>query len=420
DESLGVLFGSSVNGHRVAFGIEPGVNDVVPPPTFGCVRAGTGNPRVGVDYSGGDIDVFAYGFVDCVDDTTVIERRDAILLAVNRRLVAVGGTLQESTEMPGLVANVIHAHDDTLAGFSDLDGETSMFAEVTTFRSNEGPPAITLEAVDPPGTVVQSGTATFDGTRYATSGLTSGAGVFQTAGAFLRVTGTPPGAPAPVVETVVPQSRRSEAGDLALIFGMDAGLATTVSFPDGTWGYLYVYVTAVGDASTTGESGIIRIVPRESIPIDGTTGRRATPLVPRAAIDALAARGLFANQVYVGLIDQTSSTMLFPGLRPIPVQAGWTFQVSAVDLGAPPPPPRYTRHECSELPATLDVIDRDTAGVLCVDDADAFCFVGSDPRVDMPASPLQCTSADRAGVYYATERICAEPGWEMAYSSSGI
>ena len=49
---------------------------------------------------------------------------------------------------------------------------------------------------------------------------------------------------------------------------------------------------------------------------------RVAPILPDAAIDALRAHGIVIASVIVGPYREVSSTTLFPGLDPVPVQAG--------------------------------------------------------------------------------------------------
>ncbi len=420
---VAAMLSASLSGYEVTRTLPslPLVN-LDPPPQFGCTRAGSGTawviavlPRRELFYPLATL----HQSVDCVDDPTVVERRDAILVASTFSLsryddgetvglTAVGGTA-------GFAVNVVHAHDDVLADFRDLDATTSIYEHVPVFRSNEGPEEFTFQIVNQsfgsPEAVAASGTATYDGTRYVVSGFTGPAADYGEMGR-LRVTATPPGATDPVIHDVFPLSRRFEA-PAAFAFGPLAGLATEFRVPDGSWGFAYVLVTATGGA---GESGVLRLVPRADMALVG--GERVMPILPASAIAALADGGLTASEVYVGLVDQEEEPAYFPGLRPIPIQAGWLYRIAAPDFAAPVPP-AYARVECSALPATLAAIDG-VSGVVCLDDADAFCFVTNDTLEDAPGSGRQCLGTDRAAFFHPTGSLCSYgPEWELAWSANG-
>ncbi len=233
---------------------------------------------------------------------------DAIMLSDNVRLGRDGSGW--SAGAAGVTANVIQAHDDTLARFEvEADG-LGVFQGMEVWRSNEGPPSLTLRSS------LQNAVATFDGTSYGFTGLAAGPAFAESDTLTVE-----DGATSMTVEAPPPLA------DPTALLGDPVGLSTPARIPDGTFDLFYVFV--LGDDGAPGQDGLMRSIPADSMPLEG--GMRVAPLLDDAAVTALESRGITVTAVYVAYYNVEESTAFFPG-RGVPVQAGRMFQIDPSDL----------------------------------------------------------------------------------------
>ncbi len=240
---------------------------------------------------------------------------DAIMLS-NNTAVAYDGSAW-TFGATGVTANVIAAAPSVADKFERVSDTTLIYEGVALFSSVEGPAELTLSSS------LQTATASWNaGPRtYTINGLV-GAPAFG-ASDSLAVTATVDGSP---VTVTVPAP--AEVGLPEQVFGPPAGWDTTVSFPDGGFDTLYVFVATTG-GSGTGEAGLMRFVPAEDM--TAGEGRRSATLMDAGGADALAARGLVPSVVYVAAYNEDESDPFF-GLGS-PVQAGRMFQLDPLALG---------------------------------------------------------------------------------------
>jgi hypothetical protein len=255
----------------------------------------------------------------CADDRPTFVKRsgDAIMLSDNTRLSRGASTWMAAA--PGVTANVIQAHEDTAAFFEDLGGGVLIYEGVTTWRSNEGVPSLTLRSAR------QTAVAQFDGTRYALSGLVGGA-AYDPMDMLTVETSDGDGEPVSVSVAAPPPP-----ADPTTLLGEPQGLATEVRIADGTFDLMYVFVAAASGGP--GDSGLMRFVDAEAMTLDGPD--RVAPLLDDASIAALEARSLSPLAIYVAYFYEDESTVFFEG-RAVQVQAGRMFQIAPADLSTGP------------------------------------------------------------------------------------
>ena len=74
----------------------------------------------------------------------------------------------------------------------------------------------------------------------------------------------------------------------------------------------------------------MRRILEADIPLAG--GNRTMPLADEATISALRSAGSDPAMIYFSCMNEVETTVFFPGMRAVPVQAGRMFQVSYTDL----------------------------------------------------------------------------------------
>lgn len=238
---------------------------------------------------------------------------DAIMLSDNSRASRSGGAW--SLAAPGVTANVIHASPAVEAKFAPVSPQAIAYGGVASFTSNAGLTPLLLKSAR------QTGTATFSNGRYALGGLTAGA-AYDVTGTFTvehvaSATSVSVAAPPPLAATVL---------------GAPAGWDTPLSFDDGTFDTLYVFVTLTAPAGApAGELGLMRFARAADLPL--AAGKRTSPLLDAETKAALLGSGFGFGAIYVATYNTASSAAFFPSLRPLPVQAGRMVQLSAADLG---------------------------------------------------------------------------------------
>ncbi len=162
--------------------------------------------------------------------------------------------------------------------------------------------------------------------------------------------------------------------------------------------------------------------------IDGS--RRTGPLFGPSFSAGLEAHGFVPDGLLdIGLCTAQRNETIFPTVAPIDFEACRMIRVRVSDL-VPPPPGSATTSDCAALPATFGPLDPGgtdpRVAVVCVDDADGFCFVSNDVGEDTPLGADQCAAPDRALLLYPN-RTTGEPnacrideGWRPLWSSRGL
>jgi hypothetical protein len=242
---------------------------------------------------------------------------DAVMLSENTRLTKSGTGW--SAASPGATANVIAASPAVSVHFFGVGRGTQLYASVPGFTSLPGLSPLQLHSS------LQTGTATFDGMRYAITGLT-GSAVYA-ATDTLTVTHTPSDGGTPVTLSV---AAPPPIADVTSLFGARAGLKTTVQLADGTFDVMFVSVVAGPPGAPAGQNGVLRSVAAADMTLVGNL--RVAPLVDDETLAAMTELGWVAQTVYVAAYRQTLSPLFFPEAQPVPVQAGRMFQVSVADL----------------------------------------------------------------------------------------
>lgn len=254
--------------------------------------------------------------IECVDGL----KGDAVMLSDNTRLTRSGG---QWAAMPvGVTANVIHAHADLDPLFHPLAPGGLVYGGVSTFRSNGGLTPITLRSGR------QTGTATFAAGRYTIAGLAAGAAFNSTD--TLTVEHQP--ASGPLVSVSVPAPTAPPANP-NMVFGPPAGFDTPITLPDGTFDTLYVFLLlrAPGATPPPGEFAVMLFRSASSLTL--SNGSRVANLVDGPGLALLRELGWSVQTAYVAAFNTSQTSLFFPGLRAVPVQAGRMFQLSGADLG---------------------------------------------------------------------------------------
>ncbi len=238
---------------------------------------------------------------------------DAILLSDNAKVTR--GATSWTVAAPGVSANFIQAHTDVDARFYPLAPSALLYGGVTVFKSNSGLTPVTLKSS------VQTATATFNGTRYALTGLVAQPAfaasdsliVSHTSGASVTVAAPPP------------------LANINAMFGAPAGWSTQVSIPDGTFDTLYVFAALKPASNPAGEFGLMRFVKAADMTLTG--GNRVGPLLDDEARAQVGRLGWSVLSVYVAYLNTAQTTAFFPSSRQVPVQAGRMFQLTPAELG---------------------------------------------------------------------------------------
>jgi hypothetical protein len=285
--------------------------------TFTCLGYGAARIRTTISYTrAGDLP----GLVIPPPDSPIVTCHplglDALMLSENVRLTRSGSGWAAGA--PGVTANVIHATDTVLQGFHPANFESKLYGGITSFQSNRGLTPLTLRSSR------QTGTATHNGTRYVVSGLTGSAVWGASDG--LTVSAPNPDGGADLSLTVPAPGPL----DPNLTFGPRSGLSTEVRLADGTFDVLFVSASAGPAGAPAGTTGLLRTVRAADMQLSGTD--RVAPLVDEKTITAFADLGWTVTTLYVAAYREQETDVFFPGLRPLPVQAGRMFQLTAAEL----------------------------------------------------------------------------------------
>ena len=309
-------------------GIHAGPYDISSPPTasvpftFTCTRDGTLNLQAMI-LAGYNL-AYIFGTPSFTEATVratspIIKcgiGGDAIMLSDNAKVSRADAGY--TVAAPGVTANLIHAHDDVRAKFYPSAPGTSLYSGVATFKSNSGLSPILLKSGR------QTGTATFNGTRYAITGLVGGAAFNATDS--LTVEHTPSGMPTITLTVPAPPP----LADINAFFGPRQGLKTEVRIPDGTFDTFFVSVVGGPPGGPAGQTGVLRQVKAADMTL--TSGNRVAPVLDDETIAALNALGWSVQTLYIAYYRQQDTQLFFPSMRSLPVQAGRMFQVNAADL----------------------------------------------------------------------------------------
>lgn len=254
--------------------------------------------------------------IECIEGL----QGDAMMLSDNTRLTRNGSAW--AAMAPGVTANVIHAHADLEPKFHPLAPGGLVYGGVTNFRSNGGLSPLTLRSGR------QTATATFNGTRYVLTGLVAGA-AFNATDSFTIEHQPASGPPITLAVSAPPPL----PADPNLVFGAPLGFDTRITLPDGTFDTLYVFLLlrAPGAAPPPGEFGVMLLRSASSLSL--MNGNRVANLVDGPALEPLRALGWSVQTAYVAAFNTQTTSAFFPGLRPLPVQAGRMFQFTGTDLG---------------------------------------------------------------------------------------
>jgi len=221
-----------------------------------------------------------------------------------------------SAASPGVAANVISAPAARLEALEDVSAHCKLFRSVTTWDSNEGLTPFFLQSS------LQSGTATFDGTRYELTGLVGSAAFAETdelTAIQQRLSGESPqvtvGAPP------YPADVNDHLGD-------PAGAATVISIPSAA-DAMFVYVGAAGGA--TGDNGVMCHFYTDEMTAAGAMF--TAPLIEPDAAAAIVAESWTVTSVSVAYYNEEMTDIFFPDFNPAPVQAGRMFSASGAAFG---------------------------------------------------------------------------------------
>ena len=238
------------------------------------------------------------------------------MLSDNARVSVSGASFVAAA--PGVTANLIHAHSSVSSKFLPTSAGTNFYAGVSSFQSNQGLTPLTLRSGR------QTATATFNGTRYAFTGLTAGA-AFNATDA-LTVQATPSGMP--TVSLVV--NAPPPLANINAFIGAKQGLRTQIHIPDGSFDTFFVSVVGGPPGAPAGQSGVLHTLTAAQMTLVGT--ERVAPLLDDQTIATLTDLGWTVQTLYVAYFRQQDTALFFPGQRPLPVQAGRMFQITASDL----------------------------------------------------------------------------------------
>lgn len=231
------------------------------------------------------------------------------------------------------------------------------------------------------------------------------------------------------VTTPAPANRISILDEITITPAPPGGTAAdvAVSFPDGIADYYFARAT-LRDRSSGVTSRLLYATLTTAFGFNGTN--REGGLIGADSFPELEARGLtFTGEIDIGFANRAEDATIFPVSEGMIFWAARMLRVRFEDL-VPPPPGSATTADCDALPATLGPLDPGgtdpRVAVVCVDDADGFCFVSNDVGEDTPLGAAQCAAPDRA-LILEPDRMTGEPdacriddGWRPIWSSRGL
>ncbi len=346
------------------------------------------------------------GVADCLARPETTKKDDQVNVAETQRVVNEGGAMVASGQQ-GVAFNILQAASEISDILESRDPGIT-YNGVPGFPNAPGPDEFAFTTPN------QTFSANRVGDGYQPVGLAAGGGLWNSGGE-LTVTGNSLAFNQAWSETV-PVPSDIPTNVIETIDGLNSTLAISSSLTfDG------VYVTGSGSSPTPGNAGFGVFIPRSAM--TETAGVLRGRMIPQGIVDALTADQVDLDDIYVGLVNQTTTNAWFDSPRATDVRAMSAIVFHASELGGTTNPGNYTVEQCNELPGEFVSVDADRTAVLCINPG-TFCFVSNNTYEDAPLAPSQCSGPNGHRAFQMNSsggNVTISGGnWPLVWASTGI